>query len=108
MVPAFARYYEAVAYHELGKDLEAEAILEKMKEKDRLHPVQDTYLIAALLAVLGHNDEAMQWLEKACQNLSPGYREFSREEAFQPLHSDPRFIALSVRMKASTSLGTKK
>src|SRR5271169_2546283 len=91
----FVRVYEAIAYRKLGKDAEAEALLEKMTEKDRLHPLQDAYVIAVLEAVLGHNDMAIQWLEKACQNHSPGYREFAAEEAFQPLHSDRRFIALT-------------
>jgi TolB-like protein/DNA-binding winged helix-turn-helix (wHTH) protein/Flp pilus assembly protein TadD len=92
---AFARVFEAIAYHKLGKNNEAEALLEKMKEKDRLHPLQDAYVIAVLEAELAHNDAALQWLEEACQNHSPGYREFATEDAFQSLHSDPRFIALT-------------
>jgi len=104
----FVRVYEAIGYHKLGKDSEAEALLEKMKEKDRSHPLQDAYLIAVLEAVLGHDEMAIEWLEKACQNHSPGYREFSTEEAFQPLHPHPRFIALTRRMDASDSPGAHK
>ena len=101
---AFARVYEAIAYHKLGKDTEAEALLEKMKEKDRLHPSQDAYVIAVLEAVLAHNSTAIQWLEKACQYHSPGYREFATEDAFQALHSDPRFIALTKKTFGSADV----
>jgi tetratricopeptide (TPR) repeat protein len=102
----FVRVFQAIAYHRMGQDAEVEEILQKMKEYDRLHPRQDTYLIAVVTALLGKNDEAMHWLETACQYHAPGYEQFVDEDAFQPLHPDPRYRALSKRMKLSPANGT--
>jgi len=52
------------------------------------------YQYAVGLAVLGHNQEALDHLQKAVQFGFANASELTSDEDLQPLHNDPRFQAL--------------
>ena len=78
-----------------GKD-EARQVLAKLEADATIY---DTWFIAQIYAVLGENDEAFRWLERACGPPKQPYVPWTKcAPAFVSLHDDPRFSNLLRRM----------
>jgi tetratricopeptide (TPR) repeat protein len=85
----------ASAYAGSGNVAEAGKFLREMRQKEGK---EDPYLIAAVYARMGHNEEALRYLEKAYAGHSFGMVLLRQEWRFDPLRSDPRFQTLLRRM----------
>jgi tetratricopeptide (TPR) repeat protein len=89
----------ALGYN-LGKLGQREQALEQLKKLNDLAP--HTYLSpvfpATIYAGLGDTDQALGWLEKACDQKSGAVTRLKIDYHWDALHSEPRFIALVKRI----------
>ncbi len=85
---AFRLIGTAMAYHELGRQAEADAALAKL-EAD--HRTDAPYNIAYVYAARGDADRAFEWLEIAVENEDPGLSDIVAEPFFAKIHDDPRW-----------------
>ena len=56
------------------------------------------YETAINYALMGDRDHTFEWLEKAYAERSGRMEYIKGEDAFEPFHSDPRYIDLLKRM----------
>jgi adenylate cyclase len=80
-----------------GRIAESEKLLNEMKadaKQKYISPLE----IAAACAGLGHNDEAMAWLDRAYAERSPTLYNLNAEPRWDSLRTEPRFHALLRRM----------
>jgi eukaryotic-like serine/threonine-protein kinase len=80
-----------------GRIAEGEELLNEMKadaKQEYISPLE----IAAASAGLGHNDEAMAWLDRAYAERSPTLYILNVEPRWDPLRSNPRFQVLLRRI----------
>jgi Tfp pilus assembly protein PilF len=85
-IPAiFARVYAR-----MGREEDAQKILDKLTEETKLQWVAP-YLIATAYVTLGKRDQAFEWLEKALKDYDEWIGCMSVDPALDPLASDPRF-----------------
>jgi len=70
------------------------AFLKTRAQKGYVSPMA----FARVYAQLGDNDEAFQWLDKACAENSPWLIWLRRHRVFDPLHGDPRYEAMAKRL----------
>jgi TolB-like protein/DNA-binding winged helix-turn-helix (wHTH) protein len=76
----------------LGKRVEAEKILRDLEHKETS---ASPYTMATVYALLGKNDKALEFLEKACSGKSLDITLFLQTDfALDGLRSDPRFQSL--------------
>ena len=80
----------ALAYVATGREPEAREILQSVIELSRTRylPPEE---IAAIYAALRDNDEAIRWLERACEEHSGPLHVIAFSPDFRPLYADPRF-----------------
>ena len=57
------------------------------------------YYIALVSADLGEREQALEWLDRACEQRSSSLSRLKTESRFGVLHSDPRFAALLKRVE---------
>jgi class 3 adenylate cyclase/Tfp pilus assembly protein PilF len=88
----------AHVYASAGKESEARTILADLLERSRTRYVP-SYWIALVYTGLGDTDQAMTWLERACDERSSWIVWVKVEPRFDRLRSDPRFMALLRRMR---------
>jgi Flp pilus assembly protein TadD len=85
------------AYARAGQKDEAEQILKELTRRS-----QQSYVPAVGFAVvyvgLGKKDQALTFLEKAYADRCPLAVSMVREPLYDPLRSEPRFVALLRRM----------
>jgi tetratricopeptide (TPR) repeat protein len=93
----FPAYYLAgwngIFYARLGKMKEARKaidILLEQSEKGYVIP----YQLASIYIIIGEYDEGFSWLEKAYEELDPWLCFLKADDFFDPVRSDPRYIAL--------------
>jgi TolB-like protein/Flp pilus assembly protein TadD len=88
----------AIVYRGLGREAEAQAMLQQVIEEN--HPYRD-FGLAQIFAQWGDNDRAFQSLEKSktIENLAPWHIEY--EKLFRVLHDDPRWQPLVDELWAS-------
>ena len=55
------------------------------------------FSVAAIYCGLGQREQALAWLEKACEDRDPLFAGMNREPAFDFLRSDPHFLDLMRR-----------
>src|SRR5262249_60850965 len=80
----------AVTYAKMGRQSEAQQILDELKKISGTKYVSAD-VIASIYVALGEKDEAFHWLERAFEQYAAvGY--FAPE--FRPLRGDPRFAGL--------------
>ena len=62
-------------------------------------PYVPAYEVAVLAAALGHKEQALQWLQRACDDgaCSGRYGNVNTDPAFDGMRSDPRFLAVLSR-----------
>jgi TolB-like protein/DNA-binding winged helix-turn-helix (wHTH) protein/Tfp pilus assembly protein PilF len=90
----------AHAYVGMGKRIEAQKILDQLKEMSKQTYV-DSYFIAQIYTARGEQDRAFQELEKAYQDHSSWLVWLKVEPKFDSLRSDPRFTNLMARVGLS-------
>jgi TolB-like protein/tetratricopeptide (TPR) repeat protein len=86
----------ALTYAMAGRNDEARLVLDELEVDATTY---DTWFIAQVYAVLGQNDEAFHWLEKACGPPKQPYVPWTKQcPAYRSLHDDPRYEDLLRRM----------
>jgi len=85
-----------IAYGRMGRRADAERILAELKDKGR--PGYSSYAIAQISAALGRNREALSWLQRAYNEHAAQMVGVNGDQAFDPLHTDPRFQDLVRRV----------
>ncbi len=78
----------AMTYRKLGRNADAEAILQKIKSN---LGDDGAYQYAEIYAQWGDLPTAMEWLEMAVRLSSSGLEELKVEPDFDPLRKEPRF-----------------
>jgi TolB-like protein/DNA-binding winged helix-turn-helix (wHTH) protein/Flp pilus assembly protein TadD len=73
-------------------------LLQEEIEWEKRDPLENSYFIARNYAVLGENNKALDWLQKAYEVRHFHMPFISVEPMFDPLRSDPRFQDLLRRM----------
>jgi adenylate cyclase len=81
-------YGEALAYHALGREAEADLVLAGFEKK---FAEQDAYRIAKVHAYRGEIDQAFTWLDRAYRQRDAGLPFFGTDPLLKNLRSDPRF-----------------
>ena len=85
-------------YVQAGRADEARAVIGELKELSKQHYVSPS-LIASLYALLGEQDQAIAWLEKAHKDDAPS----PADSDFDNLRTDPRFVAIQARLEPAPS-----
>jgi TolB-like protein/DNA-binding winged helix-turn-helix (wHTH) protein/Tfp pilus assembly protein PilF len=80
----------ASAYAGSGRTIEAEKLLEEIKQKWG----EDTFLFGAVYARMGRKEDAIRELQKDARESGPGSSLYRSEWRFDSLRSDPRFQAI--------------
>ncbi|MCW8925790.1 MAG: tetratricopeptide repeat protein [Xanthomonadales bacterium] len=79
----------AIAYHALGEDGKSTEALRELIEK---YEFNSAYNIAYVLAYLGENDRAFEWLAKAAEYRDSGLTQMAHQPEFANIHDDPRWL----------------
>jgi len=81
----------AMAYHKLGRDADAAAALAALKARwgDSGPP-----LYAVVYAQWGDTTKALEWLDTAIRQRSPGLEGLKTDRLLDPLRNEPRFQAI--------------
>jgi tetratricopeptide (TPR) repeat protein len=87
----------AYAYAVTGRRAEALSILGRLVEHDGGHGAPPFH-VAMAYAGLELRDEALQWLERAADELDPWVTALNIEPAFEALRTDARFTQLVRRI----------
>ena len=82
------------AYAVGGHEREAQKIIEELRDRAKRGYVS-SYQIALVYIGLGHKDQAIEWLENACQERSTLLGYLKMDPRFGSLRSDPRFEKLA-------------
>jgi tetratricopeptide (TPR) repeat protein len=78
-----------MAYCALGRKTDYEkAMADEIKQDEK----EGAYNIACVYAFCGDADKAFEWLDKAVAYQDPGLSEIVRENLFDKIHSDPRWL----------------
>jgi TolB-like protein/lipoprotein NlpI len=90
------QYCLAVIYDRVGRHVDAEAELAKMKAV-----VGDTaaYQYATIYAQWGNRAQALEWLETALRVRDPGLELLKTDALLDPLRKEPRFQAVERELK---------
>jgi TolB-like protein/DNA-binding winged helix-turn-helix (wHTH) protein/Tfp pilus assembly protein PilF len=83
--------YLAIAYHELGRQKEAELHLARAQQQDA---GTGAYNYATVYAQWGQLDQALGWLQKAVALRDPGLAELRTDPFLDPLRATPQFQAI--------------
>ena len=86
----------AVSYEKLGRHVDAERVLAKMKAEDG---DDAAYQYAAIYAQWGNGGKALEWLETAMRLRDPGLVQLKTDPLMDPLHKEPRFLAVMRELK---------
>jgi TolB-like protein/DNA-binding winged helix-turn-helix (wHTH) protein/tetratricopeptide (TPR) repeat protein len=88
----------AYAYARAGRRAEAVAIVAGLEHQARAGGNLPGGAMAAAYIGLGDHDRAFAWLEQAYQKRGEGMFFLNSEPLYEPLHKDPRFLDLLVRV----------
>ena len=91
--PPFVTGYLGYAYAKSGDRAKAEAVLADLKQMSA-HRYVSPFCTAIVYLGLGDNERAMDGLEKAFDARSQWVILAKEEKIWDPIRSDPRFIAL--------------
>ena len=89
-------YGQALVYHALGRQKEADAFLAQIV-KDRQHDA--AYQIAEIYAYRGDKDQAFHWLDRAYKQRDSGLIELKGDSLLVSLVSDPRWNVFLKKVK---------
>lgn len=96
-VPAISLSHLANTYALAGKRREARSVLGNLQAMSKAGRVGSDVFIGPLIA-LGENDAALALLEKAYESRSTALTSLKVNPAYDPLRTDPRFVALMRRI----------
>ncbi len=91
---------QAITYIRMGRTAEARAILQEFMQRSTTRYVSPDQ-IGLIHAHLGEIDQAMIWMEKAYDARSAFLVTGFGMASYDPLRRDPRFIALTARIKTA-------
>jgi tetratricopeptide (TPR) repeat protein len=94
--PFWRRHGLALAYHALGREREADALLAELVAKDA---ESWAYQIAQVHAYRGEANEAFAWLERAYAQKDPGLPDIKGDPLMEGLKGDPRYAALLGKLR---------
>lgn len=94
--PNWKPYGLALAYHDLGREKEADEILADYIKKSG---TVAAYQIAEIYGYRGDADKAFEWLERAYQQRDSGLAYLKGDPLFHKIEQDPRFTAYLKKMK---------
>jgi serine/threonine-protein kinase len=86
----------AMVYRKLGREADAEAMLQKLKAA---RGDDGAYDFACIYAQWGDIPQALRWLETAMRLRDPGLVELKAEPDLDPLRKEPRFQAIEQELK---------
>jgi tetratricopeptide (TPR) repeat protein len=86
--PFWKRYSQIIAYTTLGRDDEAQLLLDQMIAEDGGH---SAYQVAEIEAFRGEIDNAFEWLRRAYDQKDGGMTEIIGNFFLRKLHADPRW-----------------
>jgi tetratricopeptide (TPR) repeat protein len=85
-----------VTYDKLGRHVDAEAVLSKLKAADG---DADAYQYATIYSQWGNRAQALEWLETAMRLRDPGLDKLKTDPLLDPLRKEPRFEAVERELK---------
>jgi TolB-like protein/tetratricopeptide (TPR) repeat protein len=86
----------AVIYDKLGRHVDAEAVLSKMKAANG---DDNAYQYATIYAQWGNTPKALDWLETAWRLRDPGLEALKTDPLMDPIRQEPRFQAVMGELK---------
>ena len=86
----------SVTYDKLGRHVDAEAVLSKLKAADG---DADAYQYATIYSQWGNRAQALEWLETAMRLRDPGLDKLKTDPLLDPLRKEPRFEAVERELK---------
>ena len=87
-------------YARSGNVTEAEKKIGELKNLHDSNKVDSSaWYIASIYDTLGRKDEALDWLEKACENEDGWLLDIVTDDWMESVRSDPRFRAILVKLK---------
>ena len=88
-----------IAYYKSGNISKSETFLKELHFKSEISPVgSPSFFLAAIYTAMGENEKAIQSLEKAYTDHELEMYWLKVEPLFQPLHRDPRFENLLLKI----------
>ena len=88
-----------IAYFKTGKKSKSITYLNELLIRSRKSPVgSPSFFAAAMYTAMGENDKAFQLLEKAYTDHEVEMYWLKVEPLFRPLHGDPRFENLLIKI----------
>ncbi|CAN5253232.1 rhodanese-like domain-containing protein [soil metagenome] len=88
----------AIAYYKTGNPDLADKLMEELKQKSEIPTGSPAFYMAMVYTSLGNNDLALHWLDKAYINREVEMYWLDVEPPFKPLHKDPRFQELLIKV----------
>ena len=86
-------------YAQTGDMAEAEKRIEELKNLYDSYRVDSSALYIALIYnTLGRKDQALDWLEKACENEDTWFLDIVTDDWMESVRSDPRFRTILVKL----------
>ncbi len=86
-----------VKLYEGDPDVKFESVLRALV---RLGVRVSPYSMAVVSAGIGEREQALEWLEKACEERNHGLSRLKGEPRFNAMRTDPRFVELAKRAEA--------
>jgi len=94
--PVWKTFGEALAYHDLGRNDESNAALDKLTASSSKDAA---YQIATLYAYRGESDKAFEWLDLAYRRHDAGLTCIKFDPVLNNLRRDPRYAELLRKMR---------
>jgi tetratricopeptide (TPR) repeat protein len=88
----------ALVEHDLGREPESRAALDRLVERNQTAKLGITYQIAQIQAWRGDTDDAFAWLDRACSEHDGGMSYLPNDPLLRGLRSDPRYRVLLGKM----------
>jgi TolB-like protein/tetratricopeptide (TPR) repeat protein len=92
----FGQLCLAIVYEKLGRHLDAQAQLTRLRTETG---EAASYQISLIYAQWGDRTQALEWLEKALRVRDPGLVELKTDPLMDPLRQEPRFKAVLEALK---------
>jgi TolB-like protein/Tfp pilus assembly protein PilF len=85
-------------YAAAGRKTETHRVIDELQDASK-HMYRSSYALAAIYAGLGQTDQALEWLERACDERATWIIFLKVHPYFDNLHSEPRFQELLKRFQ---------
>ncbi len=85
-------------YAVAGRKTETHRVIDEIRDASK-HKYQSSYAVAAIYAGLGQTDQALEWLERACDERATWMIFLKVHPYFDNLHTEPRFQELLKRFQ---------